>query len=196
MRTRTPRPGAADAGLAPLAPRRKWRAIMLATLVLAPAYWSLLVGVVSVASDRRNAPGAGPFIAFGLVLVPFVFVALAFLSEHPRAPGATVRAMLLSLAVGIPVSALSSDAVSGFVAGIGAGGIAALRSDLDRAWRARALAILIVTAWAFVTVRVVPEAALFLAPVLPFTSLGVADHLLEIRRERRAAEGGRPGLPE
>jgi hypothetical protein len=178
----------------PLPPRRKWRAILLATLLLAPAYWSLLAGVVAIASDRSSAPSAGPFIAFGLALIPFVFIALAFLSEHPRAPGAAAWAMVLSLAVGIPVSAIAIDAVTGFVAGIGAGGIAALRSDLDRSWRARALAVLLATAWAFVTIRVVPEVVLLLAPILPFTSIGVADHLLEIRRDRRAAEGGRPGL--
>lgn len=193
MRTLTRRPRAADAGLAPLTPRRKWRAIVLATLLLAPAYWSLLAGVVSIASERANAPSAGPLIAFGLALVPFVFVALAFLSEHPRAAGAAAWAMVLSLAVGIPVSAVATDAVTGFVAGCGAGGIAALRSDLDRPWRARALAVLVAAVWAFVTIRVVPEAVLILAPVLPFTSIGVADHLHEIRRERRAAEGGRPG---
>ena len=122
------------------------------------------------------------------MLVPFVFIVLAFLSEHPRAAGAVgegdgaVRSL-----VGIPVSALAADAVTGFVAGVGAGGIVAMRADLDRSWKARALAVLIVTVWAFVTVRVMPEAALLLAPVLPFTSVGVADHLLEIRRERRAA---------
>jgi hypothetical protein len=44
-----------------------------------------------------------------------------------------------------------------------------------------------VTAWAFVTVRLVPEAAVLLAPILPFTSVGVADHLVLLRRERRAA---------
>lgn len=177
------------AGASPLSPRRKWRAITLATLLLAPAYWSLLAGLVSVASDSSDAPPAGPYIAFGLSLVPFVFVALAFLSEHPRAPGAVVRAMILSLVVGIPVSAVATDAVTGFVAGIGAGGIAALRSDLLSPWRARALAVALVSAWAFVTARVVPEAVLILGPILPFTSIGVADHLLEIRRERGAAAG-------
>ncbi|MET1011994.1 MAG: hypothetical protein ABWY83_06410 [Actinomycetota bacterium] len=176
------------AGAEPLSPRRKWRAILLATLLLIPAYWALVAGLVSIASeDRRGAPDAGLSIALGLILVPFVFIALAFLSEHPRAPAAAAKAMVLSLAVGIPVSALAYDAVTGFVAGIGAGGIAAMRADLDRSWKARALAILIVTVWAYVTVRVMPEAALLLAPVLPFTSVGVADHLLEIRRERRAA---------
>lgn len=164
-----------------------WRAILIATLLLVPAYWGLLVGLVSIASENpERAPSAGPWVAFGLCLIPFVFLALAFLSQHPRAPGATVRAMLLALAVGIPISALAADAVTGFVAGVGAGGIAAMRSDLDRAWRARSLAVLAVSVWAFVTVRTVTDVALLLAPVLPFTSIGVADHLLEIRRERVA----------
>jgi hypothetical protein len=164
---------------------------LLSTLLLVPAYWALLAGLVSVASDDRNAPAAGPFVAFGLMLVPFVFVALAFLSQHPRAPAAAAKAMVLALVVGIPVSALAADAVTGFVAGMGAGGAVAMRVDLDRSWRARALAVAVVTAWAFVTVRVMPEAVLLLAPVLPFTSIGVADHLLEIRRER----GGPPHPP-
>lgn len=178
------------AGTWPLAPRPKWRAILIATLLLVPAYWALLAGVVSVASDASGGvPNPGAWIAFGLMLVPFVFIVLAFASAHPRAAAASVKAMLLTLAVGIPISALAADAVTGFVAGVGAGGIVAMRADLDRPWKARVIAIAVATAWAFVTVRVMPEAVLLLAPVLPFTSIGVADHLLEIRRERR---GGSP----
>ena len=167
---------------------RMWRAILIATLMLAPAYWSLLIGVVSAASTKSGAVAApGLWIAFGLMLVPFVFVVLAFASGHPRAPGAVAKAMALALVIGVPVSAVSADAVTGFVAGIGAGGIVALASDVERPWRGRILAVVAVTLWAFVTVRVVPEAALLLAPALPFTSVGVADHLVVLRRERRAA---------
>ena len=167
---------------------RIWRAILIATLLLAPAYWSLLIGVVSLASTKAGGVAdPGLWIAFGLMLVPFVFVVLAFASGHPRAPGAVAKATALALLVGVPVSALAADAVTGFVAGIGAGGIVALASDVERPWRGRILAVVAVTLWAFVTVRVVPEAALLLAPALPFTSVGVADHLVELRRERRAA---------
>lgn len=171
----------------PKAPRRMWRAILLATLLLVPAYWALLIGVVSVASTKAGGVASpGLWIAFGLMLVPFVFVVLAFASQHPRAPGAVAKAMALTLAVGIPVSALAADAATGFVAGIGAGGIVALRTDVERPWKARMLAVLVVTVWAFVTVRAVPEAAILLAPILPFTGVGLADHLLVLRRERRA----------
>jgi hypothetical protein len=178
------------AGAQPLPPRVKWRAITLATLVLVPAYWSLLGGIVSIASDDRKAPNAAPLLAFGLALLPFVFVVLAFLSEHPRAPGAALKAMGMVLLMGIPVSALASDAVTGLVAGAGAGGIVALRSDVSHNWKARALAVLAVTAYEFVLVRTAGPAALLLAPILPLTSIGVADHLSERRRQREAADPG------
>jgi hypothetical protein len=170
------------AGAQPLSPRRKWRAILLATLLLVPGYWSVVAGLVSVASDRPDAPTAGPFIAFGLSLVPFVFIVLAFLSEHPRAPGAVVKAMGLALLVGIPVSALAADAVTGFVAGVAAGGIAALRPEPTSTLKARWIAVLVATMASFLLVRTVGEVALLLAPILPFTSIGVADHLAEGRR--------------
>jgi len=179
--------GSGLAGAEPLSPRKKWRAITLATLVLAPAFWSVLAGVVAVGSDDPRAPAPAPLIAFGLALVPFVYIVLAFLSEHPRAPGAVVRAMVLSLLVGIPISALAPDAVTGFVAGLGAGGIAALRADPIHSWKARAAAVAVATLFVFLLVRV-SDVALLLAPALPFTSLGVADQIVERRQER--PEGG------
>ncbi|HEV2951736.1 MAG TPA: hypothetical protein VGZ51_06510 [Actinomycetota bacterium] len=174
------------AGAEPLSPRKKWRAITLATLVVAPAFWSVLAGVVAVGSDDPQAPAPAPLIAFGLALVPFVFIVLAFLSEHPRAPGAVVRAMVLSLLVGIPIAAVAPDAVTGFVAGLGAGGIAALRADPIHTWKARAAAVAVVTLFVFLLVMV-SDVALLLAPALPFTSIGVADQIVERRRWRPGA---------
>lgn len=184
MTSRRRRP--ASAGAAPLPPKRKWRAILLATLVLAPAYWSLLVGLVAGASSDADAPAAAPFVAFGLALIPFVFVALAFLSEHPRAAAAVVKAMLLTLAVGVPVSALAADGVTGLVAGIGAGGVVALRGDEGETWKARALAVAVTAAYVFVTVRIAGDVVLIVAPALPLSAIGVADHLSEGRKERQA----------
>ncbi len=172
------------AGAAPLPPRRKWRAILLATLLFVPSYWALLAGLVSLASDGEAAPNAGALLALGLALIPFVFIVLAFLSEHPRAPGAVLKAMGLSLLVGIPVSALAGDAVTGLVAGIGAGGTSALRKDDPDDWKPRALAVALAAVYVFVTLRTVSEAGILLGPVLPFTSLGVADLLAQRRRER------------
>jgi hypothetical protein len=173
------------AGAEPLSPKRKWRAILISTLLLAPALWSIVIGLVASGSNARNAPAAAPFIAFGLAVVPFVFVALAFLSEHPRAANAILRAMALSILVGAPALAIAGDAVTGLVAGCAAGGAAALRMDLAHTARSRALAVLFAASYAFVMVRLAPQATIVIAPVLPFTSLGIADHL----RERRLARG-------
>jgi hypothetical protein len=177
------------AGAAPVPPKRKWRAITLATLVLVPAYWFILGGAVSAASDDAAGPGpqAGPLIAFGVCLIPFVFLVLAFLSEHPRPPGAVLRAMGLAIVVGIPVSALAFDAITGIVAGVGAGGIAALRADPDTNRRWRVLAVVAVSVYVFVLARTVGVAAVLLAPCLPFTAIGLADHLAQRRAEREAA---------
>jgi hypothetical protein len=175
------------AGLEPLAPGRKWRAILLATLLVTPGYWSLVAGLVATGTETDDAPVAAPYIAFGLVMIPFVFVVLAFLSEHPRAPSAVVKAMTLALLVGIPVSALAADAVTGLVAGLGAGGIAALRADVDDDLKRRVIAVVIVSAATFLLLRSASMIGLLLAPALPFTGLGVADHVSERKAlERRS----------
>lgn len=176
----------------PLPPQRKWLTITLATLLLVPAYWALLAGiVVGAAGEGKTAAAAGApdpaaALALGLALIPFVFVILAFASQHPRAPGAVLRAMAMALLVGIPVSALAADAVTGIVAGVGAGGISALRADAAHNWRARALAVAAATVYTFVLVRTAGPIALLAAPVLPLTGLGLADHLSERRLEREA----------
>jgi hypothetical protein len=188
MAPRLPRGRGDPVGMQPLPPQRKWRAIMLATLVLAPAFWSLLAGLVAAASDDADAPNPGPAIAFGLALIPFVFVVLAFTSEHPRPSSAVLRAMGLALLVGIPVSALAGDAVTGIVAGVGAGGVAALRRDPDSTTRSRALAVLVAALYTFVLVRMAGGLVLLPAPIFPFTALGVADHLSERRQERERSQ--------
>jgi hypothetical protein len=177
------------AGAAPLPPKRKWRAITLATLLLVPAYWAILGGLVSVVSSREGRPPAGPLLAFGLSLLPFVFIVLAFTSEHPRAPGAVLKAMGLALLVGIPVSALAADAITGLVGGVAAGGVAALRREPMQDLKPRVVAVLAATLYAFLLLRIAPEAAVVAGPILPFTSLGLADHISEWRRQRARQQG-------
>jgi hypothetical protein len=175
--------------LEPLPPQRKWLSITLATLLLVPAFWALLAGMVADAADvEAGAPDPAAALALGLALIPFVFIVLAVVSRQSRKPGAVLRAMGLALVVGIPVSALAADAVTGIVAGIGAGGICALRSDAAHNWRARALAVGAAALYTFVLVNTVGALALLPAPIFPFTGIGVADHLSERRRDREAAQ--------
>jgi hypothetical protein len=174
-------------GIEPLSPQRKWRAITIATLILVPAFWALLAGLVAAGSDDpASGPNPAAAITLGLALIPFVFIALAFLSAHPNPAGAVLKAMGWFLLVWIPVSALAGDAVTGIVAGMGAGGITALRADDVHNWRARALAVFAASIYTFVLVRTVGAFALLPAPIFPFTGIGVADHLSEGRHDREA----------
>jgi hypothetical protein len=94
--------------------------------------------------------------------------------------------------VGIPVSAFVGDAVTGIVAGLGAGGIKALRMDADHNVRARALAVAAASVYTLLLVALTGAVALLPAPIFPFTAIGVADHLSERRREQERS-GPTPG---
>lgn len=167
----------------PLSPRVKWRTITLATLLLVPGYWMLLAGLVAAGSaDATGGPDPAASLAFGLVVIPFVFLVLAVMSGRPRWPGAVGKAMGMALLVGLPVSALAGDAITGIVAGVGAGGCIALRRDEAHSLRTRAAAVGFAACYTFLLVRSVSALALLPAPVLPLTAIGLADHVSERRQ--------------
>ena len=167
----------------PLSPRLKWRTITLATLLLVPGYWMLLAGLVaSGSSDTTGGPDPAAALAFGLVVIPFVFLVLAVMSGRPRWPGAVAKAMGMALLVGLPVSAIAGDAITGIVAGVGAGGCIALRRDEAHSLRTRAAAVAFAALYTFLLVRSVSVLALLPAPVLPLTAIGLADHVSERRQ--------------
>ena len=174
----------------PLPPNKKWRAITLATLLLVPGFWAMLAGLVALAADdAEGGPDPAAALALGFALLPFVFVLLAFLSQHPNAPIAVLKAMGLSLVVGFVASAIAGDAVTGLVAGVGAGGVVALRSDLAHRWTWRATAVAFAAIYTLVMVRSVGVLVLLAAPVFPFTAVGIADHLREWHLQREATRG-------
>jgi hypothetical protein len=176
------------AGALPLPAKRKWQTITVGTLLLIPAFWSILAGMVAAANDdtaQVSQPGA--YIAFGLCLIPFVFIVVAFMSEHPNAPGAVLKAMGLSVLVGIVVSGLAADAVSGLVAGVGAGGAVGLRPEAGQGLRPRFIGIVVATIYTFVLVRTAPVLAIVPAPIFPLTALGLADNWHELTAVLRPA---------
>ncbi len=181
--TRRPRP--APYTPEPLSPKRRWQTITVGTLLLVPAYWAMLAGLISAAGGRaKGGPDPAAALALGLVVIPFVFIVVAMMSGQPRWPSSVLKAMGLALLVGIPVSALAGDAVTGIVAGIGAGGIAALRGDPDHGWKTRAAAVAFACVYTFVLVRAASALALLPAPVFPLTAIGLADHWSERRAAR------------
>jgi hypothetical protein len=168
----------------PITWRRKWTVVIGATLIVMMSMWSMVVAVAAAGSDSADAPSPAPFAAFGLALVPLVFVSVAFGSRHRHAAGVTVGAMGLWLIVALPLGLV--DTTTGLVAGFGAGGIVTLRAELEHRWKGRAIAVLLATVYILVVVAVVPVVGIMLAPLLPLPAVAFADVFMEYRAEREA----------
>jgi hypothetical protein len=155
-------------------------AIAAATVLLQFSYWPILTGATGLFLDERSL---GP-VYLGLALVPFVFLALAFGSRHPRASGAVLRAMGLFIVVGLPVSATIGPLL-GVPAGFAVGGITALRAPdgFSRVGRARGIAVVAGLVYLVVMFWFAPLFAAFVGAVLPFSVLGLADQALEWRAQ-------------
>lgn len=178
----------------PVSARRKWAAISVATVIMAISVFFMLYGAVEGAVlYETSAPG--PPFAFGLALVPFAFVALAFISGHPAAGGAVVVALLLAVPIALPLAAISRDVVTGVAAGYGAGGVVALRREYYQSRRARIVAVVLTTVYVFITLRVDAATGVTAACLLPFVALGIADLAGDWRRAQRdqRPEGGGEG---
>lgn len=161
--------------------RQKWLAITVATVILLISYWSLVFGFVAAGTDDGPAPG--PPIALGLALVPFVFVALALISRQPAFGGAIVAAMLLALAVGFTISGIARDAVTGLIAGFGAGGVVSLRREVTQTWQSRSWAVVGMATFTLLAIRVVPLIGLILPPIFVLPAIGAADLYIENKTE-------------
>jgi hypothetical protein len=153
-------------------PLRKWVAIFVATVVMAASAILIVTAFVEGAAEGGESPV--PMLSLGLALVPFAFMTLAFLSKNPR-PGTIVAAMLLAVAIGVPIAGLSRDVVSGVAAGFGAGGIVTLRPVVYHSRWPRIYAVVLLTVYVFVVVRISAAAGWLATAVLPFVVLGLAD---------------------
>ncbi|MDH3731524.1 MAG: hypothetical protein OES13_10460 [Acidimicrobiia bacterium] len=165
----------------PITWRRKWTVVAGGTLITMASMWSLVVAVAAAGSDSADAPEAAPFAAFGLALVPLVFVTVAFGSKNLRAAGMTLAAMGLFLIVSLPIGLL--DSTTGLVAAFGIGGAFALRAELEHRRRGRVLAVVLVALYTLVVISVVPALGIAVAPLLPLPAVAVADVFMEYRAE-------------
>ena len=160
-------------GKDPLSTRGRWVVIAVATAVMQLSYWPV-VAVTAWEGRRDEVVAAGVFV--GLAAVPFVFMLVAFVSRHPRAPWAVLRAMALFALVGAGVGWL--HVAAGMAAGYAAGGVAALRwPEGTRPRAARIGMVAAITVAVTLVVAVEPAGGAALAALLPFPSLGLADEV-------------------
>ena len=166
----------------PLPARRKWSAVAVATVIELVSFWAIVVAVARGLSEEAAGPAAGPF-ALGFALVPFAFLVLAFGTNNPRAPGATLRAMAYWFLIGFPLILLVEPA-PGLAAGYGLGAIPAMRMDAGHSWKARLGWVAGLVVYVFVLITwLAPGPGALTASLLPFATVAFADWVMEQKRE-------------
>lgn len=162
----------------PTSTRRRWVAVGLATVLELLSYWSLLRAYVAGREDL-GPEVAGPSFFFGMIMVPLIFVVLAFVSRHPTAPMAVLKGMGLFLLVGLPVGMLVP--VLGLVAGFGVGGIVTYRMEDDHRYGPRLIAVGAISAYTLVLMIIATPIGVFTGGFLPFVALVFADRYSEAK---------------
>ena len=124
-------------------------------------------------------------IGVALVLAPFVFIILAFVSRHPQRPQRVLRSMALLVPIALAFGLLSPPL--GATAGFGVGGVMCLRplSHADT-YKWRALAIAVTVFYTFVLLLLIPPAGVFAGGILPLLMIGFADEYTQWRADVRA----------
>jgi hypothetical protein len=170
----------------------RWLALTAATLVYQFSYWAIVAGATADADSPEGLESGVGLLAFGLAVVPFVFLVLAFASRHPRAPGAALKAMGVFLLVGLPLGLV--NVVVGTAVGFAAGGVLALRpvDGVDTRKR-RWIAVVALALYLGVLLVVLPAFGLVSGAVLPLAIHGLVDQAVsEQDRPERAGDDHLP----
>jgi len=160
--------------------KRAWFAIGLGTLLTLVSYSSLLVAIVSSQSDTPDA--ATPAFAIGFAVVPLIYVLVAFVSGHRRAPAAVLKAMGVWLLLALPLGLVNP--VLGLSAGYGAGGVIALKRRSGDRWQTRSWAVALVSLYSFALLFVWPPLGVLSGGLLPLAASGLADYYTEAKERR------------
>lgn len=174
----------------PTSPRRKWAVIAASTFLLLLSYIPIVYSFVAGIADEEDVEGGAGPLAFGLAMLPFAYLLLAFGSRHSRAPGAVIRAMGMFLLAGITGVVLTQSLIAGLVLGYGAGGVFALRAEDDHGYGMRFIFVGAAGLYVLFLNFVAPDAAFVAGAILPFLVLGLADYVSERRAARTPSDSG------
>ncbi len=152
--------------------RRNWAAIGVGTVLTFVA--SVAYASAFVDEDGRAEEVDFTLVGIALAIVPFVFVAVAFISRNPEAPKRVLQAMLLLLAVALSVGLL--EPVLGAATGFAAGGALTLRPPpVPKVTSWRVGAVCFTALYLVVLFIIVPPGGVFAASVVPLAMVGAAD---------------------
>ncbi len=152
--------------------RRNWLAIAMATVVMVFSYFTYASSFVTNADGSTEIDPA--LVGIGLVLAPFVFITLGFVSRNPRAPKRVLQSMVLLLMLGFTIGMLAP--ILGATAAFAAGATLCLnppRANDVYKWRSGAAALAVI--YTFVLLVTATPAGVFTGGLLPLIMVGFAD---------------------
>jgi Na+/melibiose symporter-like transporter len=124
-------------------------------------------------------------MGIGIVMAPFVFVTVAFVSRNARAPRRVLQSMLLLLPLALAVGLLSP--VLGATAAFGVGGSLCLNPpDLADVLRWRLWATSFTVLYVFFLLAVITPAGVFAGGLLPLLMIGFSDEYMAWREGRKS----------
>ena len=152
--------------------RRNWWAVGVGTVLTFIA--SVAYATAFIEEDGRDDEFDFTLVGIALLLVPFVFMALAFISQNPQGPKRVLQAMPLFLAVALSVGLL--EPVLGAAIGFAAGAALTLRPPpVPNVAKWRSGAVFFTAIYLLVLLLVVPPGGVFGASVVPLVMIGAAD---------------------
>jgi hypothetical protein len=126
----------------------------------------------------------GLLVGIGLALLPLALYVLARVSRHEQSLRAAALGGSLAVVLAGALSFVLREPLSPLVAGIGAGGVLALRRHPDATTSSRSIAVVLATGYSAAMVWFVPQLSLGLSPMLPLAAVAAADGYMA----RRAAD--------
>jgi hypothetical protein len=173
---------AAAAESPPPTNRRRWAAVLFATLVLVFAFTGVITALYE--QDAGDTDAARMALALSVAMVPVAFTILARVSraEHPFRTVLLVSP--LAVAGYLAVGSLIRDPTSSLVLAFGVAGAFVLRSDPPQRTPVRLAAVttagVVVALLALVSI----DAAVVIAPFVPFPVLMLADRVAAAQSAR------------
>ena len=162
-------------------PRRNWLAIALGTMAMMFSYFPYAAAFATPEGEPTQIDAG--LLGIGVVMAPFVFITVGFVSRNAQTPKRVLQSMGLLLLLGLALGLLSP--VLGAVAGFGVGGSLCLnRPNLEGVMKWRLWATGFTVVYILFLLVVITPAGVFAGGLLPLLMIGFADEYTAWRAAR------------
>lgn len=178
-RSRPVRSPAETVALPPPSGRRRWAAVLSATLVLVFAFTGVITALYE--QDEGNTDAARMALALAVAMVPVAFTILARVSRVAHPFRLVLLVSPLAVAGYLAAGSLIRDPTSSLVLSFGVAGAFVLRADPPQRIPLRITIVAVASVLVVLLAIVAFEAAVVLAPFVPFPASMVADRIAAAR---------------